>query len=65
MMENTQKVSFVNENTYHRIYDVLDWSMNGELLLIAKKYVKDSLENPQPNVNFDVSQVTFLVCFRW
>ncbi len=51
-----KKVSFVNENTYHRIYDVLDWSMNGELLLIAKKYVKDSLENPQPNVNFDVSQ---------
>ena len=34
MMEKyAKKVSFVNENTYHRIYDVLDWSMNGELLL--------------------------------
>ncbi len=50
------KISFVNENTYHRIYEVLDWSIDGEVLLMAKKYVLDSLENPLPNYNFDVSQ---------
>ncbi len=51
-----KKVSFENENTYIRIYDVLDWDINGNLLLMSKKYVKEPLENPLPNINFNVSQ---------
>jgi hypothetical protein len=51
-----KKVSFENENTYHRIYEVLDWNINGEILLMSKKYVKEPLENPLPNINYDVSQ---------
>ncbi|MBK8111294.1 MAG: hypothetical protein IPK46_13630 [Saprospiraceae bacterium] len=51
-----KKVNFINENTYIRIYDVLDWSINGEILLMAKKYVVDTLSNPLPNQKYEVNQ---------
>lgn len=51
-----KKVNFINENTYIRIYDVLNWGINGEILLMAKKYVIDTLTNPLPNQNYEVSQ---------
>ena len=51
-----KKVNFINENTYIRIYDVLDWSINGEILLMAKKYVIDTLTNPLPNQKYEVNQ---------